>query len=343
MISYFSDAIPRLRNIAPAPRRTLLKPQNARAPGTEDSGARGGPAEPSARTALAYAVLAVGVLAVSSASILTRFAQALDVPAVPLAAWRLGLAALILTPFALVRCRGELGSIAARDIGLALAAGAFLAAHFATWIASLEYTSVAASTVLVTTNPIWIAAATWVLFRERPGRGLSAGIALALAGSAAIFAAGAGGAAGKDPTLGNALALTGSVTVSAYLLIGRSVRRRLSLLAYVWLVYGAAAGVLLASVAATGAPMLGFAPAAYALMLALALGPQLAGHSAFNWALRYLSPAFIAIAILGEPVGAAILAYLVLGERIGPLELAGFLLLLGGIYVAARAERRSAR
>jgi len=285
-------------------------------------------------------VLALGVLAVSSAGVLTRFAQALEVPALPLAAWRLTLAALILTPFALARCRGELGSIAPRDAGLALAAGAFLAVHFASWIASLAYTSVAASTVLVTTNPIWIAAASWVLFREQPGRGLLAGIALALAGSVAIFWAGTSGATGADPTLGNTLALVGSITVSAYLLIGRSLRRRLSLLAYVWLVYGAAAGVLLAAVAATGAPMLGFAPAAYALLLALALGPQLAGHSAFNWALRYLSPAFIAIAILGEPIGAAILAYLVLGERIAPLELAGFVLLICGIYVAARAERR---
>jgi drug/metabolite transporter (DMT)-like permease len=343
MISYLADAISRLREIAFPPRRTLLKPDDARAPGAEDAGATRASTEAPVRAILPYAVLAVGVLAVSSAAILTRFAQALDVPALPLAAWRLALAALILTPFALMRCRDELGRIALRDIGLALASGALLAVHFAAWIASLEYTSVAASTVLVTTNPIWIAAASWVLFRERPGRGLLGGIAIALAGSVAIFAAGAGDGSGRDPTLGNALALAGSIAVSGYLLLGRSLRRRLSLLAYVWLVYGAAAGVLLATVAATAAPMLGFAPAAYALLAALALGPQLAGHSAFNWALRYLSPAFIAIAILGEPVGAAILAYLVLGERIGPLELSGFLLLLCGIYVAARAERRSTR
>lgn len=313
---------------------------NARGPGAEDTACAAG--RPAGPALLPYAVLAAGVLFVSSAAILTRFVQAYDVPALPLAAWRLALATAILTPIVLVRCRAEIARIAPRDVWLALASGAFLAAHFAAWIASLEHTSVAASTVLVTTNPIWIAALSWWLLGERPGRTLLAGIGLALAGGGAIFAAGAGGAGGSNPTLGNLLALSGALTVSAYLLIGRSLRRRLSLLAYVWLVYGAAAVVLLAGVAAAGAPMLGFAPAAYALLLALALGPQLAGHSAFNWSLRYLSPAFVAIAILGEPVGAAALAYLVLGERVGPLELAGFVLLLAGIYVGARAERRRA-
>ncbi len=292
--------------------------------------------------ALPYAVLAAGVLVVSSASILIRFAQGLGVPSLSLAAWRLTLAALILTPLVLVRSRDEIAKVAPRDIGLAALAGVFLAIHFATWIASLAYTSVAASTVLVTTNPIWIAAASWLLFRERPGAGLAVGIALALAGGVAIFAAGAADSGEANPALGNTLALIGSVMVSGYLLIGRSLRRRLSLLVYIWLVYGAAAGALLLAVLITGGPMLGFAATAYAILLALAVGPQLCGHTAFNWALRYLSPAFIAIAILGEPIGAALLAFLILGERVAPLELAGFALLLVGIYCAARAERRGA-
>jgi len=293
--------------------------------------------------AIPYAVLAGGVLVVSSASILIRFAQSLGVPSLSLAAWRLTLAALILTPLVLARSRDELARLAPRDIGLALLSGAFLAVHFAAWIASLAYTSVAASTVLVTTNPIWIAAASWFLFRERPGSGLVRGIVLALLGSVAIFAAGGVHPAGGNPTLGNTLALVGSIMVSGYLLIGRSLRRRLSLLAYIWLVYSAAAGVLLLAVLAAGGPMLGFATAAYVLLLALAVGPQLGGHTAFNWALRYLSPAFIAIAILGEPIGAALLAFLILGERVSPLELTGFVLLLVGIYCAARAERGMVR
>ena len=292
--------------------------------------------------AIPYIVLAAGVLIVSSASILIRFAQSMGVPSLSLAAWRLTLAALILTPFVLARSRDELARLAPRDVGLAALSGALLAVHFATWIASLAYTSVAASTVLVTTNPIWIAAASWLLFRERPGAGLVIGIILAILGSVAIFAAGGVHPAGENPALGNTLALIGSIMVSGYLLIGRSLRRRLSLLAYIWLVYGAAAGVLLLAVLATGGPMLGFAMAAYVVLLALAVGPQLGGHTAFNWALRYLSPAFVAIAILGEPVGAALLAFLILGERVSPLELTGFVLLLVGIYGAARSERGAA-
>ena len=333
MISYFASTA----RHAPV---TRPKHKNAHAPASGEA-VPSAPAR-AAHPALPYAVLAAGVLVVSSASILIRFAQGLGVPSLSLAAWRLTLAALILTPLALTRSRAELARLAPRDVGLAALAGAFLAIHFAAWIASLAYTSVAASTVLVTTNPIWIAAASWLVFRERPGPGLAAGIALALAGSAAIFAAGGASSAAENPALGNSLALIGSIMVSGYLLIGRFLRRRLSLLAYIWLVYGAAAGVLLLAVLATGGPMLGFAAAAYAILLALAVGPQLGGHTAFNWALRYLSPAFIAIAILGEPVGAALLAFLILGERVAPLELAGFVLLLVGIYCAARAERRGA-
>ena len=295
-----------------------------------------------AHPVLPYVVLAAGVLLVSSASILIRFAQGMGVPSLSLAAWRLTLASVILTPFVMARSRHELARLVPRDIGFAVLAGVFLAVHFAAWIASLAYTSVAASTVLVTTNPIWIAAASWLLFRERPGAGLVMGIILALAGSVAIFAAGATRFSGGNPLLGDSLALIGSVMVSGYLLIGRRLRRRLSLLAYIWLVYSAAAVVLLAAVIVTSSPMLGFSAAAYLVLLALAIGPQLGGHTAFNWALRYLSPAFIAIAILGEPVGAAFLAFLIFGERVGPLELAGFVLLLVGIYGAARSERGAA-
>jgi drug/metabolite transporter (DMT)-like permease len=332
MISYFALTA----RLAPV---TAPNHENAHSPAAE----RPAPAAPASasRPWLPHAVLAGGVLLVSSASILIRFAQGLGVPSLSLAAWRLALASLILTPIVLARSRHELARLAVRDVGLAVVAGAFLAIHFATWIASLAFTSVAASTVLVTTNPIWIAAASWVLFRERPGAGLVLGIVLALAGSVAIFAAGATRPVGAHPELGNSLALVGSIMVSGYLLIGRSLRRRLALLAYIWLVYTAAAIVLLAAVLATGGPMLGFGTTAYALLLALAVGPQLGGHTAFNWALRYLSPAFIAIAILGEPIGAAILAFLILGERVAPLELAGFVLLLLGIYRAARSERGS--
>ncbi len=284
-------------------------------------------------------VLAAGVLIVSTASILIRWLQLDGVPSLSIAAWRLAFAALILAPIVLARCRDELAALAWREWGLAVASGAFLAAHFATWILSLEYTSVASSVALVTTNPIWIGIASWLFFRERLGPAMVLAIALAIAGSAVVFltdAADAGGAT-RSPALGNALAVIGSLAVCGYLLIGRRLRRGMSLLAYIGVVYVTAAVCLVLFATAVGAPLGGFAPASWLMLLALAVGPQLLGHSSFNWALKYLPATLIALAILGEPVGSTVLAWLLLGEPVGPVKLAGMALLLAGIFLAARA------
>jgi drug/metabolite transporter (DMT)-like permease len=288
------------------------------------------------------AVIAGGVLVVSTASILIRWLQAAGVPSLSIAAWRLALAALVLAPFVLARRRDELARLALRDWGLAAASGAFLAAHFAAWIASLEYTSVASSVALVTTNPIWVGIASWFLFRERLGAVMALAIAAAVAGSAVIFVVDATGAAGTAaaPALGNALAIAGSLTVCGYLLVGRFLRRTMSLLAYVGVVYASAAGCLVLLAVAAGAPLGGFAPASWLMLLALAVGPQLLGHSSLNWGLKYLSATLVALAILGEPIGSTVLAWLVLGEPVGPVKLGAMALLLLGIFLAAKAGGR---
>ena len=290
---------------------------------------------------LAYVALGIGVIVVSSSSILTRYAQMDGVSSLSIAALRLVLATIVLTPFAFARNFGEIRALSSRDLLLALAAGALLAAHFATWISSLAYTSVASSTALVTTNPIWIALASVILFRERMRRGLVAAIGFALGGSILIFLAEGGtGGVQPDPPLGNALALLGSLAVSGYLLIGRALRRRLSLLAYIWLVYSSATIALVVVALIAREPLWGFSPAAWALLLALALGPQLMGHSIFNWALNRLSATFIALAILGEPVGSALLALILFDEGFSTLQIAGFSFLLVGIYLGARSEQQ---
>jgi drug/metabolite transporter (DMT)-like permease len=288
----------------------------------------------------AYAALGLGVIIVSSSSIMTRYAQAAGVSSLSIAAIRLALACVLLTPFALASRSGELGTLSRRDLLLAVAAGVLLAAHFAAWISSLAYTSVASSTVLVTTNPIWIAAASAILFRERIGKGLIAAIGFALCGGILVFLAGGGTAGAQpDPPLGNMLALLGSFAVSGYLLIGRSLRRRLSLLAYVWLVYSSAALALVAAALIAREPLWGFSAAAWVYLVALALGPQLMGHTVFNWALKRVSASFIALAILGEPIGSAILALVLFDEGLSQLQVAGFVLLLAGIFLGARSER----
>jgi drug/metabolite transporter (DMT)-like permease len=297
------------------------------------------------RTApLRYAALALGVLVVSTAALLIR--QAIDAGAHPLAiaAARLTLASMVVIPLALVRQRPPLVSLRARDWQTAALAGSLLAVHFATWIASLQFTSVASSVALVTTNPIWVGLAAWLVLREPPARGTLVGIALGIAGTGLIIAndlVQTGAApAGRDPMLGNALALSGALAISGYLLVGRRLNLKLPLLAYVAIVYGAAALAmnLMAMLAGQGIDRI--PPAAWLPIIGLALGPQLAGHTLINASLRHLSPSFVALAILGEPVGSAILAWLLLGENVAPLQLFGFSVLLAGIVVAARAERR---
>lgn len=289
--------------------------------------------------AVPYLVLGVGVVVVSFASVLIRFAHAEGASSVAIAAVRLSIASLVLAPFALLRADRELLRMGRRQFALCIVSGVMLAVHFWAWITSLEHTSVASSTALVTTNPLWVALASAVFLRERPGRAAMVGILLTLAGSVLIFAADASGRtwdSAASPLLGNALALLGAIAASGYLLIGRALRASVSLTVYIWLAYSAAALVLVVAAGASGVSFLALPTAAWLFMVALALGPQLIGHTSFNWALRRLSATFVAVAILGEPVGSALLAWLILGEQFSAAQFAGFTLLLTGIFVAAR-------
>lgn len=293
-----------------------------------------------------YVVLGAAVLIVSGAAILIRFAQAEGAPSLSIATWRLALAAIVLWPLVWGRreARSQIRAMSGQEWMLGALAGLFLAMHFAAWISSLAYTSVASSVALVTTNPLWIALVSWLVFREKLSGWLVLGIAAAVGGSLLIFYSDsqlAASASGSNNLLGNILAVVGSLTVCGYLLIGRRLRRTVSLLPYIWLVYSSAAVVLIVVALATGSRLAGFSDVAWACLIALALGPQLLGHSAFNWALKHMSATFIAIAILGEPVGSAILAWLIFGEAFAPLQLAGFCLLLSGIYLASRGEKGS--
>ena len=310
---------------------------------------------------LPFVVLGIGLTAISFGAILARFAQGASVPSLSIAAWRLGFAALAVTPFALWMllrsgrqscAQKDLGNatlptgsaeshtLSRRQLGLGLAAGLCLALHFGTWISSLEYTSVASSTALVTTNPLWIGLASFVLFGERPGRAMLAGIALSLAGSFLIFLSDSqSAAAGSNSLLGNGLALIGSWCFSSYLMIGRRLRAGLTLTLYIWLAYGIAALFLFAAAGGSGAALGGFGLAGWAALAGMALGPQLIGHTSYNWSLKHVSATFVAVVTLGEPIGSALMAFAFFSETLAPLQAIGFGLLLVGIYMAARGER----
>jgi drug/metabolite transporter (DMT)-like permease len=284
-----------------------------------------------------YLALAIGIMAVSSGSIFIRFAQA-DAPSLSIAAFRLSLAVLFLLPFALGRHYHAIRTITGREWLWLVASGFFLAVHFATWISSLAYTSVASSVALVSTSPLWVALIAWIVWREAVTPSIWLGLTLALCGTIVISLAEARTAVSSRPFLGNALALAGAFAVSGYWLIGRRMRQRLSLVPYITLVYGSAAMILLAVAMLFRQPLTGFRPSTYGWFLLLALLPQLLGHSSFNWALGHLPVSYVAIATLGEPIGASFLAMIFFREVPSPLKIAAAALILLGILLALRRE-----
>lgn len=295
-------------------------------------------------------VLTIGILAVSTASIFIRYAQQ-DVPSLVIAAWRLSLATIILTPFAFHQKRLELAALQPRDMTLALLSGFFLALHFATWITSLEFTSVASSVVLVTTTPLWVALFSPLVIKEPITRAILLGMLMALIGGVVIGLSDTCGIVGArlvcpppaeffrgEAFLGDFLALAGAWMAAAYVLIGRQLRGKMSLLGYIFLVYGMAALVLVLIMLVSGQRAFGYPSLAYLWMFLLALIPQLLGHSSFNWALRYLSAAYVSITLLGEPIGSTILAYFLLDETPTLLKVFGAILILFGILIASQSE-----
>jgi drug/metabolite transporter (DMT)-like permease len=283
-----------------------------------------------------YLGMAVGVVMVSTAAIAIRFAQE-GASSLSIAAWRLTLAVIILAPVVLSRHRDELARLTRSELMRATAAGFLLALHFATWISSLEFTSVAASVVLVATSPLFVGLLSPLLLHEAVPRLMFVGIVIGIVGTGVIALDGLGG--GSEPLKGDLLALAGALCVSGYMMIGRTLRRGLTLLPYIFVVYGVAAVVMLVVVVATRQQMFGFALETYGWVLYLALGPQLIGHTSFNWALRYLSATYVTVTLLSEPIGAALLAWWLLGEAPRQLEVVGGALILGGIAIASRAER----
>lgn len=271
----------------------------------------------------------------SSGSIFARLAEA---PALALSFWRCAIAAAVLLLWASPRLGKELGFLTRTERLLALLSGAFLALHFASWISSLEHTTVASSVLLVNTGPIWVGLLTPLVSSDRLGPGLRLGIALSFVGSCVV--AGGDLELGRDALWGDLLAVVGALSLSAYLLAGRRLRAKLSLPVYTGVVYGVAALLLLPTAVALGEPITGFSPTSWCWVLALALLPQLVGHTVSNWALAHASAAMVAVSLLGEPILAGAWAAAFLGEAPPLAFFLGAPLILAGIILAARAEIR---
>jgi drug/metabolite transporter (DMT)-like permease len=274
-----------------------------------------------------YLLLPVGIIAISTASI---FIKLCDAPALIIATYRMMLASLMLLPYA---CHRKIWRSWSRsDIGWLSLSGLFLGLHFAFWIASLKYTSVASSVVLVTTNPIFVGIGARLFLKERIGLCLIFGITLSVLGSGLISFGDM--TISKEALMGDGLALLGAMAASGYLLVGRKKRRNQDLLSYIFPVYSAAGLVLITLSFAFQKSFFGYSSSNYLLFFLLALIPQLIGHTTFNWALKYLPASMIAVAILGEPIGSTILAYFILGEGLTTLKILGGISIFAGILTA---------
>jgi drug/metabolite transporter (DMT)-like permease len=273
----------------------------------------------------------VAVLAVSAAAIFIRLAEA---PALAIAFWRNALGVMVLLPIALYRRdafpRG-------RALWAGVASGVALGAHFGFWISSLDYTSVAASVVLVCTQPVFVAILAFLVFGERTSPLSFAGVLVALAGTMVIAS---DGSVGSATLFGNALAVVGAITVAVYVLIGRSLRvTGVGVLPYSVVVYSSASATLLPAALFAGAPLSGYSWETWFWLWVTTLGPQILGHTVFNWALRYVDASIISGTILAEPVISALFAWLVLAEEPEPTTLLGGAVVLAGLYFLLRGYR----
>ncbi len=292
---------------------------------------------------LAFFILAVAILSVSTAAIFIRFAQE-TVPSITIASYRLIIASLILFPFTIKKAYKEMKDLDSRSIGLIIISGFLLAFHFMSWIISLEFTNVISSVVLVTTTPIWVTAISPWLLKERVPKRFLLGLGLAFLGMVMISFGNAGLFPNwkmneiffKDELVvqGNLLALVGAFCAAGYVVMGRILRKQLSTGSYVLSVYSIAGAVLIGLLIVSTEQSMKINLNELKWLVLIALIPQVIGHSLINWALGIMPAYYVAISLLGEPIGSTILAIFILKEipTISEIVSAGVIIL--GIFIA---------
>jgi drug/metabolite transporter (DMT)-like permease len=273
-----------------------------------------------------YLILFLGVLFASFGSLFSRMA---DAAPLAIAFYRMLFTSLIVAPVALIKCKEELNSLGRREIVASLVSGVFLALHFYTWITSLFYTTVASSTVLVTTHPLFVVIGSYLILKEKiSAKAIFAGL-VALGG--VVFIGWGDFQIGQKALLGDFLAVCGAIMVAGYMLIGRKLRQSLSVISYIFLVYSSSTVILFILSLATATPLSSFSANTWLLFLALAVVPTIGGHSLFNWVLAYLPAPVVSISILGEPIGATLLALVFLGQIPSLTMLIGGSIILTGL------------
>lgn len=283
-----------------------------------------------------YLVLGIAVVAVSTSAILVKLSAA---PAPVIAFYRLFFSVLFMLPFFLAKNVKELLNITRRDWMFSIIAGVFLAFHFILWFESLKYTSVASSTVLVTLQPLFAFVGTFFIFKERISLGGILSCALGIMGSI-IISWGDFRISGMA-LYGDFLALAACVMVTAYLLVGQSIRQRQTLMTYTFVVYGISSITLFLYCVIFQYSLVPPKSGDWIWFILLAVVPTLLGHTLFNWSLKWLSASTISMSILFEPVGAIILAYFILSEKVLPSQIAGGIVIIIGIALYGFHERKA--
>lgn len=275
-----------------------------------------------------YFIVVIGVFAVSTSAIFVKLSSA---PSSIIAFYRLFFSVLILLPVFLLKYVSELKNITKRDWLFSAAAGIFLAFHFILWFKSLNYTSVASSTVLVTLQPLFAFAGAFLFFKEKTSLNAIISGCIAIFGSAII---GWGDFKIAGPALfGDVLALIACGLITGYLMFGQTVRKRVSIVTYTFVVYGISTLTLFIYVWIVQEPLFAFPATDWLYFILLAVIPTLLGHSLFNWALKWVSTTVISMAILFEPVGASLLAYSFLGEKLVLTQVLGGFIVIGGLVL----------
>jgi len=281
----------------------------------------------------AIVIITIGLLSISFASI---FIKICDAPSMVIATYRLVIASLFYVGFTRIKVGHIRAGISFSQFKVMIISAIFLTLHFSTWITSLKFTSVASSVVLVQSAPIFVALGSFIFLRERPSLPMMLGIFVAITGTIIIsihdFALDEGS------LVGNLLALGGAIGAAGYLLAGRKLRATVDTFQYVTIVYSITAVLLLVFTLFSGASLTGYSPQIYLLFLVIAFFPQVIGHTSFNWALKYYSATAVSILLLGEPIGASILAVIFLGETLSLIKIIGGIVILSGVFLAIVAE-----
>lgn len=280
-------------------------------------------------------ILTVGLISISFASI---FIKLCDAPSLVIASYRLAIASVFYMMVTRIKKGSIWRSLSWSQLKIVLVSGVFLTIHFATWISSLKYTSVANSVVLVQSAPIFVAIGSFIFLREKPSLLLIAGIVIAILGGLIISVADF--SSNGNSLTGNILAVSGAIGAAGYMIAGRKLRKTMDTLSYVTFVYSIAAIFLIILTISNGVSFIEYNMKTYLLFIAIAVFPQIIGHTTINWSLKIFSATTVSIIILAEPIGSSILALLLLHETLSLTTIIGGGIILIGVIVVILAETK---